>query len=471
MNHPFQPDPSAAQSLEAAPPMPLKLYIGWSLGTLGLTSFMVGSYLLLRFMTDYMAVPPAIAGLVFALAKIYDGVADPIFGSISDRTRSRWGRRRPYLFAGAFACGLTFMLAFNAPIVTSQAGAVSLLAVLLVLHATSYAVFAVPYMAMPAEMTDRPHERSKLMSFRVVNGSLGNLVGGWATATMIAFFGGGLVGHRAMGIVIGITIFAVLMACFWLTRDARLRVYDPRGHVPYRQQLRSAMRNRPFIILQGAKLMLLSAAALHTASAAFFVQRRLEMSDAWLGTIYGTLTIGTVIAQPFWLVMARRYGKRSTYTFGGLFTALIWLAWLPMGPGTPGWLIIAIGLAAGLGNGGIVMVSQSMLPDAIEYQYLSTGQRIEGSFAGLYIMVEKLGQAIGASLVGLFLGLFGYVEAHGGVQVAQPKSAITGITLCYCVFSTAFLLISVLAMRFYPLDERTMTLRGTATRNDRTADT
>lgn len=100
-------------------PLSLRLYVGWSLGTLGLTSFMVGSYLLLRFMTDYTAVPPAIAGLVFALAKIYDGIADPIFGSISDLTQSRWGRRRPHLFAGAFACGLTLMLAFNAPIISS----------------------------------------------------------------------------------------------------------------------------------------------------------------------------------------------------------------------------------------------------------------------------------------------------------------------------------------------------------------
>ena len=445
---------------ETGPPLSLKLYIGWSLGTLGLTAFMVGSYLLLRFMTDYMAVPPAVAGLIFALAKIYDGIADPIFGSLSDRTQSKWGRRRPYLLGGAFACGLTFMLAFNAPVAETKEGAVFMLAALLILHATSYAIFAVPYMAMPAEMTDRPHERSKMMSFRVVNGSLGNLLGGWATATLIAFFGGGLLGHRMMGIVVGLVIFAILMSCFWLTRDARLRTVDMKTHPPYRAQLKAAARNRPFVILQSAKLMLLSAAGMHTASAAFFVQRRLEMSDAWLGTIYATLTIGTIVAQPFWLWMARRHGKRTAFTIGGLFTACIWLAWLPFGPSTAEWVIICIGLLAGLGNGGIVMISQSMLPDTIEYQYRISGQQIEGSFAGLYIMVEKLGQAIGASMVGFVLGLFGYIESKAGVAVDQPASAITGITLAYCVFSTGFLLASVAVMRFYPLDERTMELRG-----------
>lgn len=440
--------------------LPLSIYIGWSLGTLGVTAYMVGSYLLLRFMTDYMAVPAALAGTIFAAAKIYDAIADPIIGALSDRTESRWGRRRPYLFAGAFGCGLVFMLIFNVPIVPNQAGAAAMLAGMLILHATAYGIFAVPYMAMPAEMTENPHQRSKLMSFRVINGSLGNMMGGFATASLIAYFGGGLVGHRIMGVVIGVFIFAVLMTCFFLTRKARLRTVEKRHRVPYLQQLRMAAKNRPFVVLQSAKLMLLSAAALHTAAAPFFVQRRLGLSDGWLGTIYLTLTIGTVVAQPFWLWLSRRFGKRRAYTVSGLFTGCVWLMWFPFGLGTPGWVVIVIGLLAGLGNGGIVMISQSMLPDTMEYQRRLTGDRIEGSFAGLYITVEKLGQAIGASLTGIILGVFGYIEAGGGIIVDQPASAVLGITLCYSVFSTGFLILSVIAMQFYPLEERTMSLRG-----------
>ncbi|WP_230293600.1 MFS transporter [Croceicoccus sp. Ery5] len=442
--------------------LPLSLSIGWSLGTLGVTAYMVGSYLLLRFMTDFMAVPAEVAGTIFAAAKLYDAVADPIIGTLSDRTRSRWGRRRPFLFAGAFACGLVFMLVFNVPVVENTTTATFMLAGMLILHATAYAIFAVPYMAMPAEMTDNPHERSRLMSFRVINGSLGNMMGGFATASLIAYFGGGLAGHRIMAVIIGLFVFGVLMACFFMTRQARMQEVDRASHVPYRQQMRMAMKNRPFVILQAAKLMLLSAAALHTASAPFFVQRRLGMTDEWLGTIYLTLTIGTVVAQPFWLWLARRFGKRQAYTAGGIFTACVWLLWFLLTKQPPGWMIIGIGLLAGLGNGGIVMISQSMLPDTMEFQRRRTGDRIEGSFAGLYIMVEKLGQAIGASLTGIILGLFGYIEASGGQIVKQPESAILGIALCYCVFSTGFLVLSVFVMQFYPLNERDMTLRGEA---------
>jgi GPH family glycoside/pentoside/hexuronide:cation symporter len=126
----------------------------------------------------------------------------------------------------------------------------------------------------------------------------------------------------------------------------------------YLTQLRYAVKNRPFVILQGAKLMLLCAAGVHTASAAFFVQRRLEASDNWLGYIFATLTVGTVLAQPFWLWAARRFGKRNTFTAAGLYTAVIWLSWWPFGPGVSAYVVILIGLLAGVGNGGIVMISQ-----------------------------------------------------------------------------------------------------------------
>lgn len=437
--------------------LPLQLHFGWGLGTLGLTAFMVGSYLLVRFMTDYMGVEPAVAGTIFALAKIYDGIADPIFGSLSDKVRSRWGRRRPFLLAGAFACGITFVLAFNTPVVSDPNLAAVMFAGVLMLHATSYAIFAVPYMAMPAEMTDEPQERSKLMSFRAVNGSLGNFIG-MGTAALISLFGGGLVGHRMMAVVIGLTIFAVLMGCFLLTKRARI-VEVEKNHPSYLVQLREAWKNKPFVVLQCSKLMLLSAGALHTASAAFFVQRRLEESDVWLFWIGATLVIGTILAQPLWLYCAKRFGKRNTFTLAGCFAAIVWMSWLPWGPGTPFPVLIVIGLLAGFGNGGIVMVSQSMLPDTLQFQRIRTGMRVEGSFAGIYIMVEKLGQAIGASVTGFTLAAFGYVSAKAGAQVVQPERAVMGVTLCYCVISALFLLASVAIMRFYPLDERTMRLR------------
>jgi GPH family glycoside/pentoside/hexuronide:cation symporter len=115
-------------------------------------------------------------------------------------------------------------------------------------------------------------------------------------------------------------------------------------------------------------------------------------------------------------------------------------------------------MLAGIGNGGFVII-QSMMPDAIQYYADTTGSRIEGSFSGLYIIVEKIGQAIGVSITGVTLGLFGYVQARAGHVVHQSASAVWGIALCYTAIPAGFLLASLVALRFYPLDERTMTLR------------
>jgi GPH family glycoside/pentoside/hexuronide:cation symporter len=376
--------------------------------------------------------------------------------------RTKWGRRRPFLLAGAFACGLTFALAFNVPVIANPKGAAALFAVMLMLQATSYAVFAVPYMAMPVEMTENPTERSRLMSYRVVNGALGNSLGGFATATLISVCGGGLMGHRIMGVLVGLGIFAALISCFAMTKPARIVDVPAQGHPPYAQQLRAALRNRPFVILQCTKLMVLTAAGLHIASAAFFVQRRLMGPDYWLGYIFATLTLGTVISQPLWLWLARRLGKRDAYAIAATFGAASWVAWLPFAAHTPAWIVIAIGMLAGIGNGGFTVIGQSMMPDTIQYHAQLTGDRIEGSFAGLYIVVEKIGQAVGASLTGVVLGLFGYQQAHIGQHIQQSASAVWGIALCYTVIPAGFMMASVAVSRFYPLDERTMTLRGRA---------
>jgi GPH family glycoside/pentoside/hexuronide:cation symporter len=434
--------------------------VGWASGTLGIGTFAVGGYLLLRFMTDYLGIAPGVAGIVFASAKIFDIVMDPIVGSISDRTRSRWGRRRPYLVAGGIACGLSFMLSFNPPAIVTGWPAIAMVTGILFLNALSYAIFMIPYIAMPAEMTDRADERSQLMSFRVMFGSLSNLVGGFATTALIAWFGGGLAGHRAMGVIIGLAIFCFMTACFVFTRNAPSRPIVETAHVPMREQFKAAIANRPFLVLQCSKVMLLSAAAIHTASAPFFVQRRLALPDTGLGAIYATLTLGTILCQPFWLWLARTRGKRDAFVIAGLYTAVAWMCWLPFGAGTGWTTVLLLGTAAGIGNGGIVMLSYSMLPDTMAYEYQCSGRRIEGSFSGIYTMVEKLGGAFGSSLTGLTLAAFGYVQASAaGQQVVQSDRAIFGTAIAYTVVPSVLLLCSVAVMRFYPLDERTMMLR------------
>ena len=154
---------TAAAGAPAGPSqLPFRIVFGWGLGTLGVAVlFNATSFLLLRFLTDFAGLAAAAAGLAIALSKVYDAITDPVMGVVSDRTRTPWGRRRPYLFLGGLACGAAFALLFHAPALGGGEASLALVFLLLLVYATAYTVFNVPYLAMPAEMTDSYHERTR----------------------------------------------------------------------------------------------------------------------------------------------------------------------------------------------------------------------------------------------------------------------------------------------------------------------
>ncbi|MBT4741549.1 MAG: MFS transporter, partial [Rhodospirillaceae bacterium] len=144
--------------------LPLSVRLGWGLGGVGTTIFLFSKSLVLRYMIDYLGVAAVTAALLFAVSKFYDAFTDPVMGVISDRTRSRWGRRRPYLLAGSVLCAVTFVLLFSVPVFESQNAVILYMGALLILFATAYTLFNVAHLAMPVEMTANHQERSQMFS-------------------------------------------------------------------------------------------------------------------------------------------------------------------------------------------------------------------------------------------------------------------------------------------------------------------
>ena len=148
--------------------LPTRLKIGWASGALGVALLMNGiSGLVLFYMVGILKIEPAVAGTLVFLTKLFDVASDPIVGVSSDRTRSRWGRRRPYLFVGAFVSAAAFALIFATPVFANQAFSIAYIFIALVIYTVGYTLFNVPYMAMPAEMTDSYHERSSIHGYRI----------------------------------------------------------------------------------------------------------------------------------------------------------------------------------------------------------------------------------------------------------------------------------------------------------------
>ncbi len=442
--------------------MRLSLAVGWGIGSLAIgILFNTTGFLLLRYLTDYVGLAAGLAGLLISASKIYDAFTDPLMGWISDNTRTRIGRRRPWLLAGTLMSGVALVALFNIPGGWSGAPLIAWVLVVLLFYATAYTVFTVPYMAMPAEMTTDYHERSRLMSFRVGFISAAQLVAGYAAPTLIVAFGDGRRGHGLMSLVLAAALVVCGLACFVLTRTARATtagnsaLLEPEAPTSRRfglgEQLRAVAGNRPFLVLILAKLALLLAIASFGATFAYFVVHVLQETYVLLGKFTLVSTATMFASLPLWLRLIRRIDKRRAFLIAGFLYATLSLSWLLAGPAEPPvWVLVRAGAMGVLGCG-TLLASQALLPDAIEYDYLVHGARREALFAGFYSMTEKLASAIGLALTGTFLGVMGYVSSSNGAIVQQPESALHGIAIAVGAVPAAMLLLSCAALWAYDL--------------------
>ena len=235
--------------------VPVRLAAFWGLGSFSATAMLNGvSVVLLFYLVTYVQLEPAVAGALLFGSKLLDLFTDPPMGLISDRTRSRLGRRRPWLLGSSLFCGASFALLFNVPDLPG-AGVYLFLMPALALYALSYTAFDVPYMAMAAEMTTDTHERTRIMSWRVVFMTLGNMTGVAVAPNLARAFGGDRAAYGDMGVIFGGLIFVTMLLTFLGTRDAR-QTQQTSKPIPLKQQLVWLAANRPLIVLVSMKALI-----------------------------------------------------------------------------------------------------------------------------------------------------------------------------------------------------------------------
>jgi len=407
--------------------------------------------MLMIYLISAVGIAPAVAGSLVFISKIYDGITDPIMGVVSDRTTSRWGRRRPYLLLGGMLAALSVVGLFSVHTVSFVSTQIWVLVMLLV-AATAYTVFNVPYMSMPAEMVQDPYERSKLMSYRVAWIAVGTFVGIALAPRLVAYARDtlGVPETEAFSLMSLITAAIILLAslgCFLSTRGAPA-TERTRVSIPFTEQARTALANRPFLILLGIKYLGLYALSATVATNIFFVRQVMQQSEAimlWYGLAY---MVGTLTAIAPWVLVSRRLSKAKTLALSAGLAAVVNLTWLLSGPEEPVALYMLRGFVLAMTNGGMLLMGQSLLPDVMEYDYRKTGLRREGLYAGLYSFVEKLAFASAPLTLGVLLSSMGFIPGLPRTA-AQPESALLAITLAMAVIpAVTNTLKVVLALRF-----------------------
>ncbi len=415
--------------------VPLSVRAGWGVGALGVALlFNTYSAILLFYLTRVAGIAVITAGTLLMIAKAYDLVTDLPMGIVSDRTRSRFGRRRPWLLVGAFVCGAAFVLLFSTPADWSDYDkALYVLAGLLVFN-TGYTLFNVPHVAMPAEMSDNYDERTAIMSFRAVAIMVGTFTVIGIGPTLAAQFGGGNEGYRLVGWMFGALALAAMIACFFGTAGVRATEHIRPRYGPW-EQIRTAASNVHFLKLAAFKLLTLLATGVAAGSVLFFIVDILGHSQSVMlyYALGGNLIMPLLAAPLFWVPFSRKVGKHRALmlaTFGFMVGALWW--WF-VPPGEPVWLLFVRALVLAFFGMGKLLLGMSLLPDVQEYDYLKTGLRREGVFAGAYNMVEKAAFMGAPMLISLILWLLGYQSTVDNEAIQQDPGALTGIRISIAI--------------------------------------
>ncbi len=406
---------------------------------------------LIRFMTDDLAIAPAIATGIFAVVRLYDGFIDPFIGYASDRTKTRWGRRFPYLVMSAVLTPISLVGIFAIPQFSSQGMMIGWLALMLIAHGTAYSLYAVPSSAIIVEATEGYHARSTVLAFRTYGGFAGQLIGSTLPAWVLAAWGGGRAGHADMVWLIGAIVLALGVASLPLLRRARGATPLVDNPVGFFGQLLTAWRCQPFRIMIGVHIVFMMGVATGISSNAHFTRYVLERTDAWLGTFYVLMSGANLLAVPLWLMISRKLDKKNAYIIALSMYGLGLLSWMLSGPDEPIWLLSGRVILIGAFMSGVILLASSMLTDAIRYDYVQSGDRREGAFTGMMSLVDKSANAVGLIGMGLVLSVTGYVASSDGGAATQSDGAILGILICYSLFPAATALISILMLRGYKL--------------------
>lgn len=420
-----------------------------------------------------LGVNPALVGLAGALPRVTDAITDPAMGFISDNTRSRWGRRRPYIFFGAIASGITFALLWMLPVGKSEMFYFWYFTIGSTVFYLAYTIFATPWVALGYELTPDYHERTRLMGVQNFIGQIAYLVSPWFLWIMTnkSWFATPVVGARGLALAIGAVAIAVgiLPAIFLRERfkDAEsatvvadapkepMVVALKRNMAAFGKGFATTLRSRPYLKLCVATFLVFNGFIMISSFQSYVIIYYVFGGDQELGAKYagysGTLGAASTFAIIFFITwLATKIGKRRAFFVStGVSMVGYAIKWFCYNPRYP-WLLLVPAPLLAFGLGGLFTLMGSMIADVVDCDELETYQRREGMFGSIYWWVVKVGMAAALAGGGFLLNFTGFQVSLGAQQTPQT---LLLMRLCDAVIPFLTSGIAIWVMATYPITE------------------
>ncbi len=432
----------------------------------GCIDFVVGVYLL-KYYTDHVALSASLAGLALMLGKLLDGVSDPVMGYISDRTRSRWGRRRPWFLVGMAPLALSFIAMFSADSEWSQMQLFLWLLSWNVLFWSAQTVINVPHAALAGEMVEGHEERNAIMGWREAMSQVGMLLGASAPLLVLGAMQQGAVdaalaegmgeeAARAAGMVArgeahttmawnfaGLVFVGVCLS-FAGTRE------PDRPRTPPRESIfgdfSDTLKSKPFRLFILIFFFDQIASGLTATLVLYTIRDWWQFGGSHEMLLIMAFLLSALVSIPFWVRLGRSREKATIFAIGSFLSAGMLLG-ATLVPRFGLGVAYAGLMGAGIGMGARAVMAMSTMPDIIDDDELRTHTRKDGAYFGMWSLLRKLTRAMSIGAAGLGLGLWGYQEG----AVVQPESAAAGIMWMFSIIPAIASAICGLLFLKFPL--------------------
>ncbi|MGV7929013.1 MAG: MFS transporter [Spirochaetota bacterium] len=439
----YQEIPNSAKSSPDLGKLTVGSKIGYGMGDFAASIvFQAVTLFLLYYFTDVFLLGATTAGIVFFISKIWNAVCDPTMGYVADRTRTRWGRNRPFLLFGALPLGASFFLLFASPDLTGP-GKTTYALITFLAFSTAYSVINIPYGALTANLTLDTSERSSLTAYRMAFAILGALTAAGTVKPLVALFPDEISGFRAVGAAFGLICIAVNVATFLSVRE---RVSPPLDEsMSLKQDLSLVVHNRPFLLLTISTIIQMVSINVLAAMLNYYFKYNLG-AETYIPVAFLCFFATAMAMLPVWVKLSNRIGKKASLICGmSLLGGVLITLRLTMTTNIP--LILALFVVGGAGMSTQYLCPWAMIPDTVEYSQWKTGLRREGILYGFFNFSFKFSAAFAGIIAGFGLDFYRYVP-----NAEQAPATLQGIARLMTIVPAALIFMGLAVIWFYPID-------------------